>query len=174
MKAHDVAMKRAEEYASRAREAGKPLAEVFKGDANLKVTDTNLFSWLTTGNVPMDPGSLPHISEVDGVEIPGNAFMEKVFSLSPGQVGVAMNHPESEVYVVRLAEFEKPIADLQTDFALENQQRYLMVAGPGQRQIFDAWLADIAKDAGVEWMRVRGALVRHFQPSDMPPVEDEM
>ena len=44
--------KRADELAGQARAAKKPLAEVFAGQPDLKVTETAPFSWLTTGNVP--------------------------------------------------------------------------------------------------------------------------
>jgi hypothetical protein len=109
---------------------------------------------MTMGNVPFDPsGGQPRLSEVEGVEHPGPSFMREVFSLSAGDVGVASNEPQDTVYVVRVAEFEKSLDDLRNDFAGERQPIYLAVARPDQRRIFDNWLSDVEKDAGVKWVR---------------------
>ncbi len=115
IKARDLAQKRAEELAGQARAAKKPLAEVFAGQADLKVTETAPFSWLTTGNVPQDPfNSQPRLSTVDGVEYPGETFMKAVFALSPGEIGVAANQPRDTYYVVRLVDYDRPTEELRT------------------------------------------------------------
>ena len=106
--ARALARRRADEYAAQAREAGKPLNDVFAAQSNLKVTETGAFSWLSVGNVPFDPsGMQPRISPVAGVEHPGAEFMEAVFKLSPGEIGVALNEPQDTAYVVRLTEYER-------------------------------------------------------------------
>ncbi len=170
VEARNPARKRAEEYAAQARAADKPLAEFFSTQANLKVTDTNSFSWLTMGNVPFDPNAQLRISDVDGVDRVGQEFMEAVFELSPGGVGVAMNHPQDTVYVVRLIEYARSLDELREDFASERQNRYLAVADPERRSTYLAWLADLNRDAGVHWLRKPDATVgRRFAADDAPP-----
>jgi hypothetical protein len=154
IEARELARKRANEYARQDRVAKIPLREFFGKQENLKITETNSFSWLSSGNVPFDPtNSQPRISQVDGVEKVGPQFMETVFSLSPGEVAVTTNHPQDIVYVVRLIDYEPPTDELRADFAAEKQMRYMSVAQPDQRQMYLAWLDDLNKDAGVHWLR---------------------
>jgi hypothetical protein len=154
IQAREPARKRAEEYAKQDRDAKKSLKEFFAKQENLKVTETGAFSWLTSGNVPFDPSnSQPRLSQVEGVEKPGPEFMEAVFRLAAGDVGVAMNQPQDIVYVVRLIEYEQPLDELRNEFASERQMRYMSVAQPDQQQMYVAWLDDLNKDAGVHWLR---------------------
>ena len=170
IKARDFARKRANEYAAQAQAAGKPLKDVFAAQGNLKVIETAPFSWLSIGNVPFDPaGMQPRISQVTGVDHPGPDFMETVFKLSPGEVGVALNHPEDTAFVVRLVEYERPIDDLRKDFAVEPAMRYLPVAGPDQRKIYLAWLHDLNTDAAVRWLRAADTAARRRVADDAPP-----
>jgi hypothetical protein len=81
-KARELAKKRAEEYAEQARTQKKSLAELFGSQPDTKVIEPAPFSWLTLGSVPMQPGAEPRLSEVDGVDQAGPAFMEAVFGLS--------------------------------------------------------------------------------------------
>jgi len=154
IKARDLARQRADEYAVQARASGKPLKEVFEGQAALPVTETDWFSWLTTGNVPSDPNNTaPRLSTVEGVDGVGEAFMSTVFGLEPGGLGVTSNHPQNTVYLVRLVEFERPLDELRHDFYTENPMRYMAVADPDRRKIFQAWVADLSRDAKVHWER---------------------
>jgi hypothetical protein len=154
IKARDLARKRGEEYAAQARQAQKTLKEALANQPHLTVSETDWFSWMTMGNVPFDPtGGRPRLSTVEGVSHAGQTFMHDVFALSPNDIGVTSNEPRDTVYIVRLAEYEKPTDELRQDFAGERQPRYLMVALSDQRQIYDAWLKNLEKDAGVHWMR---------------------
>jgi hypothetical protein len=154
VKARDIARKRAQEYATQARVAKLPFKEAFANQPDLKVSETDWFSWMTLGNVPFDPsGGQPRLSEVEGVEYPGASFMREIFSLAGGGIGVTSNEPENTFYVVRLADYEKPLDELRNDFAGERQPIYLTVARPDQRRIYEGWLADVEKDAGVKWIR---------------------
>ena len=131
IKARTLATKRAEEYAAQDRAAHKSLQEFFGTEGKLKVSETNSFSWLTIGNVPFDPSaSQPRISQVEGVEHAGEAFMQAVFDLAPGEVGVALNQPQDTAYVVRLVDYEKSLDELRQEFAAEHQLRYLVVGRP--------------------------------------------
>lgn len=174
IKARELARKRAGELAEQARAAQKPLAEVFAGQADLKVSESNSFSWLSTGNVPLDPtGSEPRISQVDGVEYPGDDFMKAVFDLSPGQVGVAFNHPRETVYVLRLIDYDRKLEELRDDFASEPPTRYMMAANQDRRNIYRAWLAELNEEAGVHWLRQADSTSARGPRPDTPLDDEE-
>ena len=128
---------------------------------------------MTIGNVPQNPFAMePRLSEVEGVDQPGEQFMRAVFSLPQGGVGVAANEPQTIVYVVQLAEYARPLDELRRDFAAEQPMRYLGVAREDQRQLYLAWLDKVEKAADVHWLRpadqsVRGASDEGPSPDDM-------
>jgi hypothetical protein len=153
IKARELARQRAEEYAVQARALKKPLQELFGSQAKLKIIDTDAFSWLTFGNVPAPPGTPPRLSEVEGADRAGVDFMKAVFSLQPAGIGVGMNEPRTIVYVIRLIAFEPAMDELRDDFAHTNPSRYMAAAGDDQRVIYQAWLTDLNKEAGVRWIR---------------------
>jgi hypothetical protein len=174
IQARDLARKRANEYAGQDRAAKVPLKDFFGKQENLKITETNSFSWLSSGNVPFDvTNSQPRISQVDGVEKVGPEFMETVFGLSPGDVAVTTNHPRDIVYVVRLIEYEPSIDDLRAEFASDRQMRYRSVAQRDQGQMYLAWLNDLNKDAAVHWLRQADVAARHVAAEPSPSDFDE-
>ncbi|HTM54058.1 MAG TPA: hypothetical protein VL175_08520 [Pirellulales bacterium] len=174
IRARELARKRAEELAGQARAAGKPMSETFANQGELKVIETKPFSWLTVGSVPFDlSGGQPRISEVDGVDRPGQEFMETVFGLTPGQLGVAMNEPENMVYVVRLVEFDRPADELRTDFAAEPPTRYMNVATEQRRDVYLAWLDDLNRAADVHWVRPADSRTARRGGGDMPPDDSD-
>jgi hypothetical protein len=96
-------MAAAEELAARIRK-GESVADAAKSISGAKVIETDPFSWMTHGELRSRmeaPTGPPMLSEVEGVDNAGHDFMEKVFSLKPGEVGVALNHPQTYVYVVK-------------------------------------------------------------------------
>ncbi len=152
-KARELAKKRGGEYAEQARTQKKSLAELFGSQPNMKVSEPVPFSWLTLGNVPLQQGAEPRLSEVDGVDQAGPDFMRMVFGLSAGGVGVAFNQPKDIVYVVRAIEFEPSEEQLRDEFARENPMRYLSAAREDQRAIYRNWIEDLKSDADVRWLR---------------------
>jgi hypothetical protein len=154
IEARAIARKRADELAAQARTANKPLKEAFADQAGLKVIDTGSFTWMTTGNVPQDPSAgAPRISQIEGVVRIGDAFMQTVFGLQAGQVGVASNHPQDTVYVVRLAEYEQPLDQLRDEFAREPAGVYMVAATTDRQQMFQTWINDLEKEANIHWLR---------------------
>jgi hypothetical protein len=152
-KARDLARKRAAEFAAQARSLKKPLAELFGSQSKLKIFETSPFSWLTLGNIPADPSALPRLSEIENIDRPGTEFMKTVFGLEPAGVGVALNEPQTMVFVIRLINFEPGAEELRDDFARTNPSRYMAAATEDQRVVYQAWLADLNKEAGVHWIR---------------------
>ena len=74
--------------------------------------------------------SPPKLSEVEGVDMPGEAFMRTVFGLKKGEIGVAMNQPQTVAYVVKVIEFAPPPRLLMDLFETTSPERYLDVARP--------------------------------------------
>lgn len=156
------AWKLREAYALAKAEAEK-LAKAAKGDKPLKesldeklaktVLEPPEFTWLTRGAMPMGSGA-PMLNVVEGVEHAGQDFMQAVFALKPGQVGVAANTPHTVVYVVRLVS-ESPD---------EEQRRRLFVEGglTGDmgflarvelQSFLNQWHRELEKEMQVKWSR---------------------
>lgn len=152
--ARPLAAKHAEQLADEARTAKKPLAEVFAGKSGMQVSETPAFSWLTGGFAGMFNQQVPPtLSEVEGVDDPGDAFMHQVFSLEVGDVGVAMNNPQTVAYVVRLTSLEPSRQLLRDTFMADNFNRYASSAGSDYRRIYEEWLDARKVEADLRWAR---------------------
>jgi hypothetical protein len=154
LKARDLARKQAETYAAEAKRAGKPLSEDFSGDKGPQVVKAGPFSWLTLGSTPEQGRmSVPTISEVTGIENPGEDFMRATFALAVGGVGVGMNNPQTICYVIQPAEFAPPTSELETDFASADFGRYRAAGYTEMRGLYDHWIAEINRESDVKWLR---------------------
>jgi hypothetical protein len=93
------------------------LKERYLDDKDVKVIETGEFTWLTSGAAPGTFDNRPRVSEVDGVEEPGNEFMRDVFRLRDREVGVAFNAPKTVAYVVQVFDASGSSPDaLRADF----------------------------------------------------------
>jgi len=147
-----LARKEADRLAAEARKAKKPLSELFAGERGAQVAESEPFTWLTYGAIPaIWAQGPPRISEVKGVDMPGNDFMRAVFRLKKGEVGTAINHPHSAVYVVRVTD-SNPLPDvLWRMFLSENYFSYFRAASHDHYLAHKAWLDGIKSAAGFEW-----------------------
>jgi hypothetical protein len=154
IEARKMAVAAAERLAKEARESKKPLSEVFAGREGMEVVKADPFTWMTVGNLPFDPGAnQPRLSDVHGVEAPGEEFMEAVFNSSPEQISVALNEPKTVAYVVQVDGFEPPREDLRQEFLVEDFRKYARLAmNEEQVQYFD-WLRWLDRQAGVTWLK---------------------
>jgi hypothetical protein len=127
------------------------------------VVETNLFSWLTLGSSPSMMGQPePRISPVDGVDDVGNDFMRAVYNLSVDEVGVAMNYPQTDAYVIRLIE-GVPDSVLQAQFlaaAATNYQSFNYGARIDYQPIYTAWQKSLDEEGGVDWLREPDAVAQ--------------
>lgn len=153
IKARDLARKQAETYVAEAKGAKKKLSEVFT-DEKVKVITAGSFSWMTMGSTPeAGRDAVVMLSEVPGIDHPGESFMETVFSLPLDGIGVAMNEPQNTCYTVQVIEYDPPVVELEEDFAREDFRRYINVAMGDTRQIYLAWVNSIGKQAGLKWLQ---------------------
>lgn len=160
IQARQIARSEAEQLAAQARQAGKSLAEVFADRPELRVELSDPFSWLTT-TLPLifwyqEP---PRISQVKGVDRPGEEFMRTVFRLKPGEIGVAMNHPQGVVYVIRLVETQPSEDILWQQFITDPGRLYLVAARYDTASILARLMEHVRQEAGFqltpEWQRRR-------------------
>jgi hypothetical protein len=153
VKARELAVKKAQSLADEANKAQKPLKEqTFADWSDAGVIAAGPFSWMTFGHVPS--GSAPNaarLSNVQGVDMAGDEFMKTVFRLEPGQVGVAMNAPQTVAYVIQLTELTPPQETLWRLFEKESFNKYASVANADQEKMSRAWLQGIKTSAKLEW-----------------------
>jgi hypothetical protein len=152
--ARPLAMKAAEAMAQEVRESKRALKESLAKRPGTHVIAPPPFSWITFGNVPL--GSAPEaarISEVPGVEYPGDDFMRMVFGLDSGQCGVALNGPQTMAYVVQVSDFSPSQTVLQKVFEVDDFSKYAPAAMDDKRQMIQAWIKEIKTSADFEWKR---------------------
>jgi hypothetical protein len=130
--------------ADKKENAVKPLKALVAGKKEIDVVKPPKFTWLTS---PLSDQPL-EISEVGDLTKPGAEFMKKVFGMHAGQVEVATNVANSEIYVVRLIEFT-PFRELWDDFiAPETAQDYMGLLMESVRAEVDpAWRAQVLREA---------------------------
>ncbi|NQU25237.1 MAG: hypothetical protein HQ567_28465, partial [Candidatus Nealsonbacteria bacterium] len=150
-----LAVKAAETLAKKAREAGKPLADVF-AEHDVKTSDP--FTWLTFGNMPAGLSRTPpSVSEVEGVDRAGPDFFRKVLELKAGDVGVAMNYPKTIAYVIRVVEVNPTREKLWSDFTGDVTFQQLVFPQWGLQQtmyeINVALQEELESAAGLKWVR---------------------
>ena len=152
VEARKLALAQARKYADAARRSKGSLEK--SPPPNLKVGKADPFTWLTTGSTPLDPQSgVPRITDVEGIEGESEEFMQTVFGLTEGKLGVAQNRAQTIVYIVRLLKSEPPVDELYSDFAAADFRRYQAVAQSDRFEMYRAWIADVEKEAGVRWLR---------------------
>ncbi|MBN2473772.1 MAG: SurA N-terminal domain-containing protein [Pirellulales bacterium] len=153
VEARKFAEEEAERLAKEARASGKPLQEALADQPDVTVTSTPPFSWMTYGSVPEGSSrTAPRLSEVEGVELRGPDFMAAVFALKTGEVGVAMNRPQTIAYVIRVTSTSPSENLLRTKFESDRYGTYMVLAGEDQNRIFRQWLEEIRLAAGLEWI----------------------
>lgn len=154
-KAREYARQAAEEMAAKVKE-GQTLAEVF---GETKVTKSGNFSWMRESFVPWGMG--PTISPVDGIDMPGPEFMQTVFQLAPGEVGVAPNQPQNVYYVVRVVSHTPSKEILREAFVMGGAQRVyrsvMPIAMQERSEVQSEWMRQLDKEFNVQWHRDPGS-----------------
>ena len=170
--ARPLAMKRAEELLEQAKTSGKPLVEAFANQGDVKVVETEPFTWKSYGESMYAAffamrGLPPHLGEVreKGVaagdsEIgntlivaPGERFMETAYSLGVSEIGIAMNQPETVVYIIRVTGSSPSDDVLRERFPSTPVAEYRLAGMPEKiREARDAWLKQIQDEVGFKWI----------------------
>ena len=152
IEARSLAIEAAKRMAAEARAADKPLGEAFAERPGITVTESEPFSWLDYGAIPawMAQGP-PSLSDVAGVEAPGNDFMQAVFDRKKGEIGTAVNQPQTVVYVFRITD-SNPLPDtLWHTFVNETYWNYFRAADHDRSVAEQAWLDGTRSETGFRW-----------------------
>ncbi len=150
--ARPLARQEADRLADEARKAGQSLKQVFASHG-MKVIEPEPFSWLTFGFLPPPLSTMEaRLSSPAGIDSAGDEFMGAVFALEAGQVGTAMNQPQTVAYVVRVVEFLPPWDVLWNDFLKSGLEFSRLVARREIQESQLAWLDEIKAQAGFEWV----------------------
>lgn len=168
--AKELAQKHAEELANLANESrDKSLKELF-ADQDLKIVETERFSWLrqtfaSFGTSDDTPYPLGTVNE-KGAEVslfgdaknrvlvaPGEGFMETAYSLQIGESGVAMNQPETVVYVIRVLDSSPSENILWEPFTGSARTYNFEKAGlrTARQKAVRSWVESIEKAVGFRW-----------------------
>ena len=173
VEARSLAQKRGEELADEARASGRSLAETFAQHRDVSIVETEPFTWKTygyrhlmayyqTGRMPeLDFGEVRESGVAVGdayfdnrvIDIPGTEFMETVYSLQVGEMGVVFNQPQTFAYVVRVTSSSPSTDALWERFQTAQSWEYL---GAGryemERMMSEAWLDEIRAKTGFRWV----------------------
>ena len=107
---------------------------------------------MTYGNIASSASFAPPvISEVEGVNLPGKAFMREVFVLKKGETGAALNQPQTVAYVIRAIDFAPPTRVLLTEFECSSPDTYAALAQSEMVETNQAWLKELRREAGLTW-----------------------
>lgn len=155
MKGRDLARTEAEKLAKQANTAKQSLTDLFGNQPGKKVSETNEFSWMTTGTaggMQFNRSMQPTLSEVEGVDEPGNGFMQEISKLEVGDAGVALNQPETIAYVIRVTRVDPDLSILHDRFMQTGIGAYQAEAEQARRQQQAAWVHHILQEAGFEFL----------------------
>lgn len=140
----------------------KPLRESLAEAQAAAVLEPPEFTWLTRGSLPTGSGA-PMLNTVEGVEFPSHDFMRAIFALKPGEIGVAVNGPQTVVYLVRVASESPDEETRRQQFAeggLTGEINFL--ARVELQTFFNQWYRDVEREMEVRWNR---------PPEGMPMIE---
>jgi hypothetical protein len=153
--ARKLMLKRAEALAAQVRTENKSLSQVLAKDGKVKPFDVPAFSWMTVGAAgQFSRNAPPKLSEVPGVVDAGPEFMRAVFDLRVGDVGVAVNHPQTIAYVTRITTSEPPPKVLRDMFLADKSDfGYMAIAREEQSAQARKWLERCNQVAKLVWVR---------------------
>lgn len=113
------------------------------------------FSWYTSRATGQFGGG-PVLSDVVGVEYPGQEFRQAVYDLQVGQAGVAPDQPHSSVWVVKLlAEDGISDADRERFMATALDNDLLLISFISEAPLKDEINEQLMKEYNISWTPVK-------------------
>ena len=154
-KAFEAAKKEAKELADKAK--GTTLRDLVGKKEEGKIVQPISFSMYTSNGVPLVFGGQPEFSQPNGIPMAGKEFMETVFSLKPGESGVAADQPHNVVYAVHVIA-EEPSLEIRREMFANALQRgqfsdLMGFASIEKRADIQALFDDLEKHFSVKWIR---------------------
>lgn len=154
-KAFEAAKKQAKELADKAK--GTSFQDLVGKTEVGKIVQPIPFSMYTSNGVPLVFGGQPEFSQPSGIPMAGKEFMESVFSLKPGEAGVAVDQPHNVVYAVHVLA-EEPSLEIRREMFLNALQRgqfsdLMGFASIEKRADIQTLFDDLEKHFSVKWIR---------------------
>lgn len=154
-KAFEAAKKQAKELADKAK--GATLGEIVGKKDEGKVVQPIPFSMYTSNGVPLIFGGQPELSQPTGIPMAGKEFMDAVFSLQPGESGVAVDQSHNVVYAVHVLT-DEPSLEIRREMFLNALQRgqfsdLMGFASIEKRADIQTLFDDLEKHFSVKWIR---------------------
>ena len=151
-KARQLARDEAQRLADQVTQSGQTLRQFFSAEDSPEVSESDPFSWLTIGSTPVARNVRLRLSEVAGVDGAGSNFMQAVFHLKTGEVGVAMNHAQTVAYVVRVDSHRITQRQLQDNFLLTSMPAAAQVRQANLQNILSSLLRDLEAATDLHWV----------------------
>lgn len=153
--ARSLMLKQADSLAATARQSPGSLKQALEKQPAYKVSEVGPFSWMTMGTAgSIDHTAPPRQSQVPGVVDAGRGFMQKLFNLKVGEIGVAVNQPETIAYVARVTSSEPPEQVMRDLFLADNRDpAYLSIAREENGDVLRKWYADQNRAVHLKWER---------------------
>ncbi len=155
-KAFALAKTEAERLATEAQGKESLHAAFPKGIANAGAVQTPApFSWLSSGVMPMGMGGQLSLTEIPEAPYAGEAFMQEVLNLAPGQVGSAPDQGHQHYYVIHVLS-ESPSEQVQRSmFMLRgiNDPSLTRQFGSERFEQLESWLSGLQREMNVAWQR---------------------
>lgn len=154
-KAFELALEDARQKAAKAKGASS-LGETLVDKSKLLTPAP--FSWMTTGSLAFGFGA-PEPSRVNGIDLAGREFMQAVFTLKPGETGVAPNQAHTQVYVVRVISEQPDEKQLRAEFLeggwsfFDNRNPMMAVMQSELMQTAMDWYRGVEERYQVKWQR---------------------
>lgn len=153
---HDKAVELAKaEAAALAKKIGsnKPLKDGLLEEEAKKLISPPLFSWFTTGSLPAG-GQEPRPSEVEGIPLAGEEFLEPVCTAQVGEIVVANDIPRAVVYAVEVSSQELTDEALRQQFyAAGITQPIVYLSQSRWNKTYRARLEELIKEFSFQWNR---------------------
>jgi len=152
MRAQDLAQTSADELSGKintqADPSVSPWTEVLESHLQPLVISPTPFTWL----LPMMTGTEgAQLSTVEGIDLPGQAFMEKVFSAPAGKSVVAFDSPRKKCFVIRVVERLPTDDDLRLQFERSPLNRGASsLASQQSMNLVRGWFASLRESIGLE------------------------
>ncbi len=149
IEARDLARAEAEELAEQANSREVSLEQLATDRGDVTMTQVGPFAWYDMTN------GMPQLSQPPGAFLPGDDFMQAVFSLSPGETTVAFNEPQTVCYCVRLLSLTPPDSELRAQF-LDRRDDMMpldQVAQQSYAGVFERWIEGLEDRYELRWER---------------------
>ncbi|MBL6714183.1 MAG: hypothetical protein ISQ07_12470, partial [Pirellulales bacterium] len=149
IEARGLAQEQAEELANQAKTRDVSLEQLSTDRGDVSMTQVGPFAWFDLAS------GMPQLSQPPGVFLPGDEFMQAVFSLAPGESTVAFNEPKTVCYCIRLLSLTPPESELRAQFfeRRDDMMPIDQVAQQSYAGVFERWIEGLEDRYNLRWER---------------------